>query len=451
MTEEEREELITQTHTLEQEHKWKAIANLLKELNEMDAADILKEIAPESVPLVFRALPKDFAADLFANLESKEQGIILRGATDKEVGDLLEELMVDDAVDALEELPANVVAKLLTHVSPETRATINKFLQYKENTVGSIMTSEFVALKKSMTVTAAMEQIKRAASESEQIYTCYVMDASRHLEGVVSLRDLILAKGDVLIEEIMTDNPISTTTSEDQEAVTELFSKYDLLAIPVVDAENRLVGIVTVDDIFDVIEEEVTEDMEKMAAVTPSDKPYLEAGVFHLAKNRIIWLVLLMFSSIFSSYVLTENNAVFSAIPLLIAFIPMLTDAAGNAGSQSSATIIRSIATHEIGGKDFFKVLWKEARIGVVAGVVLALFNFVRMIIQYGNTEVALAVSIALVFTVIIAKLLGCIFPFLARIVKVDPALMASPLITTIMDTLSLVVYIGVCRVILKI
>lgn len=451
MSEEEREELINQVHILEQGHKWKAIANLLKELNEMDAADIIKEISPEVTTLVFRSLPKDFAADLFANLEPKEQGVILRGATDKEVGDLLEELMVDDAVDALEELPANVVAKLLTYVSPETRATINKFLQYKENTVGSIMTAEFIALKKSMTVLAAMEMIKRAASESEQIYICYVMDESRHLEGVVSLRDLILAKDDMLIGDIMTDNPISTTTSEDQEAVTELFSKYDLLAIPVVDAENRLVGIVTVDDIFDVIEEEVTEDMEKMAAVTPSDKPYLEAGVFHLAKNRIIWLVLLMFSSIFSSFVLTKNNEVFSAIPLLIAFIPMLTDAAGNAGSQSSATIIRSIATHEISGKDFLRVFWKEARIGMVAGVVLATFNFVRMIIQYGNVEVALAVSIALIFTVIIAKLLGCIFPFLARIVKVDPALMASPLITTIMDTLSLVVYIGVCRIVLHI
>lgn len=446
MTEEEREENINTISSLENEHKWKAIALLLKDMNEMDAAELLSSLSKESIVVVFRALPKDFAADLFANLESKEQSIILNGASDKEVGVLLEELMVDDAVDALEELPANVVTRLLAQVSQETRATINKFLSYKEDSVGSIMTAEVIGLKKSMTAQTAIEYIRKNANESEQIYSCYVMDDSRHLEGVVSLKDLILAKDDTLISTIMEEEVVSTTTSEDREVAASLFSKYDLLSLPVVDKENRLVGIVTIDDVMDVIEEETTEDIEKMNAVIPSDKPYLESSAFHLAKNRILWLILLMFSSIFSSIVLTQNNAVFTTIPLLIAFIPMLTDAAGNAGSQSSTTIIRSFATGEIENKDFFRVILKEFFVGIIAGLVLAVCNFVRMIIQYHDMKVAIAVSLALIFTIIIAKLLGCIMPFFARLIKVDPALMASPIITTIMDTLSLVVYIGVCK-----
>lgn len=448
---EEKEDLIADIKSLEEDRKWMQIATVLKNMNEMDAAEVLSTLKAESIVVVFRALPKDFAADLFANLEPHEQGVILSGATEKEVGVLLEELMVDDAVDALEELPANVVSKLLLSVSPETRATINKFLQYPENSVGSIMTAEFVSLKKKMTIASAIEHIRKDANESEQIYTCYVMDATRHLEGTVSLKELILAKDTDLVEDIMESEVISATTSEDQEAAAHLFSRYDLLSLPVVDAENRLVGIVTVDDIIDVIEEEATEDVEVMSAVTPSDKTYLEASVFHLAKNRIVWLLLLMFSSIFSSVVLTANSAVFSAIPLLVAFIPMLTDAGGNAGSQSSATIIRSFAMHEISNKDFFKVLLKEVLIGIIAGTVLALFNFGRMMIQYnGDLRLSISVSLALIFTVMIAKALGCILPFFARIVKLDPALMAAPLISTIMDSLSLVVYMAICKAIFR-
>lgn len=448
MTEEEKEQYIHNIQQLEKEKKWKAIAAILKELNEMDAAELMEILAPDSMVVVFRILPKDFAADLFANLDTQEQGIILNAASEKEVGVLLEELMVDDAVDALEELPANVVSRLLSEVSPQTRATINKFLAYPEDSVGSIMTAEFLGLKKSMTVKEAIERVRKGANESEQIYNCYVMDSSRHLEGAVSLKDLILAKDNDLIDDIMDTDLISATTSEDRENVAELFSKYDLLSMPVVDAEHRLVGIVTVDDVIDVMQEELTEDMEKMAAMTPSDTPYLKSSIFKLARNRIVWLILLMFSSVFSSLVLTSNTAVFSTIPLLIAFIPMLTDAAGNAGSQSSATIIRSIATHELDTKDFYKAFFKELCVGLIAGFTLAICNFIRIICQYHDVKVAFAVSAALVFTVMIAKLLGCALPFLARFVKVDPALMAAPIISTVMDTVSLVVYVLICKLI---
>lgn len=448
MTEEEKEQFIHNIQQLESEKKWKAIASILKEMNEMDAAELMETLAPDSMVVVFRILPKDFAADLFANLDTQEQGIILTAASEKEVGVLLEELMVDDAVDALEELPANVVSRLLSQVSPETRATINKFLAYPEDSVGSIMTSEFLGLKKTMTVKEAIERVRKGANESEQIYNCYVMDASRHLEGAVSLKDLILAKDNDVISDIMDTDLISATTSEDRENVAELFSKYDLLSLPVVDAEHRLVGIVTVDDVIDVMQEELTEDVEKMAAMTPSDTPYLKTSIFKLARNRIVWLILLMFSSVFSSFVLTSNTAVFSTIPLLIAFIPMLTDAAGNAGSQSSATIIRSIATHELDTKDFYKAFFKELAVGAIAGCALAICNFVRVILQYHDLKVALAVSLALIFTVMIAKLLGCALPFFARLVKVDPALMAAPIISTVMDTVSLVVYVLICKLI---
>lgn len=446
MTEEEKESFMIKVKDLESQRKWKLIANILKEMNEMDAAELFAELDEDAMVIVFRALPKDFAADLFANLETKEQGVILNKATDSEIGNLLEELMVDDAVDALEELPANVVSRLLSHVSSETRTTINKFLAYPENSVGSIMTAEVVGLKKRMSIKEAVEHVRKAANESEQIYTCFVMDSSRHLEGTVSLKDLLLASENDTVGDIMTSDVIYATTSEDREKAAELFSKYDLLTMPVVDAENRLVGLVTVDDIIDVLEQEATEDFEKMSAVTPTDKPYLESSILHIVKNRIIWLVLLMFSSIFSSFVLTSNTEVFSTLPLLVAFIPMLTNAGGNAGSQSSTTIIRSLAMHELESKDFFRVLFKELVVGIIAGVILGLFNFLRIMLQFNDNKVGVSVSIALAFTVVIAKALGCILPFCAKFFKVDSALMASPVITTIMDFLSLLVYVGICK-----
>lgn len=420
----------------------------LIELNEADIAAFLTELDKEKILLVFRMLPKDQAADVFAFLEVEEQQHIINGINDNELKQIIEDLYVDDAVDMLEELPATVVKRVLQNATPETRALINQFLQYPENSAGSIMTAEYVGLKSTMTVADAFAYIRKNGVDKETIYTCYVMDQKRKLEGVITVKDLLMHPYETVIGDIMDTNVITVMTTEDQERVAEDFTKYDLLSMPVVDKEDRLVGIVTVDDIVDVMEQEATEDFEKMAAMVPSEKPYLKTSVFQLAKNRIVWLLVLMVSSMLTGGILAKYENAFALIPLLVTFIPMLTDTGGNAGSQSSTLIIRGMAVGEIEPSDVLKVLWKEIRVGVLVGVILGFVNFLRLVLMYpGQEMVCLTVVLSLFMTVLLAKTIGCTLPMLAKVLKLDPAIMAAPLITTIVDAFSLVIYFQLaCR-----
>ena len=445
---------------LENEMKWEELFDFLEqkqyrqlkaaliELNEADIADFLAELDEEKKLLVFRMLPKDQAADVFAFLEVEDQQHIINGINDNELKQIIEDLYVDDAVDMLEELPAIVVKRILQNITPGTRALINQFLQYPENSAGSIMTAEYVGLRSSMTVEEAFAYIRKNGVDKETIYPCYVMDPKRNLEGVVTVKDLLMHPYETIIGDIMDVHVITAMTTEDQEIVADKFNKYDLLSMPVVDKEDRLVGIVTVDDIVDVMEQEATEDFEKMAAMTPSEKPYLKTSVFQLAKNRIAWLLILMISSMLTGGILAKYENAFSVIPLLVTFIPMLTDTGGNAGSQSSTLIIRGMAVGEIEPRDILKVLWKELRVGTIVGVLLGLVNFIRLILTYpGQYMICLTVVLSLFVTVILAKTIGCTLPIIAKKLKMDPAIMAAPLITTIVDAFSLVVYFQLaCR-----
>ena len=425
-----------------EEKKYRQLKSALLELNEVDIASFIEELDSERTVIVFRMLPKALATDVFAELPVEKQTHIINSITDKELSEIVEELYVDDAVDMLEELPATVVRRVLKNTTPDTRKLINQFLKYPENSAGSIMTAEYVGLKKHMTVEQSFAYIRHHGVDSETIYTCYVMDEKRQLEGVVTVKDLLMNPYETRVEEIMDTHVIKVVTSEDQEEVVEMMNKYDLLSIPVVDSEDRLVGIITVDDVMDVMEEEATEDFEKMAAMLPSEKPYLKTSVFQLAKNRIPWLLILMLSSTITGGILVKYENAFSAIPLLVSFIPMLMDTGGNCGSQSSTMIIRGMAVGEIEPSDILKVLWKEIRVGMMVGVVLAIVNFVRLMIQYpGNTMICLTVVLSVFCTVVVAKSIGCSLPLGAKALKLDPAIMASPMITTIVDAVSLMVY----------
>lgn len=448
----ERQDLLRQWQELLENRDYRELKTQLAEANEMDVAEFMEDLDAEKTVLVFRMLPKEVASDVFANLEPEDQETIIAAATDTEVSELLEDLNVDDAVDMLGELPANVVKRVLKTARPDTRKVINQFLNYPENSVGSIMTAEFIDLKKTMTVRQAIARIRSAGEESESIYTCYVIDARRVLEGVVTLRELLLAGDDVPISQLMETDLIAARTTEDQEEAVQRMMKYDFISLPVVDQDGRLVGIVTVDDVMDVMEEEATEDFEKMAAMSPSEKPYLKTGVLTLAKHRIVWLLVLMVSSMLTGSILGRFEAAFAAVPVLVTFIPMLTDTGGNAGSQSSTMIIRGMAVGEIELKDFLKVFWKELRVSLIVGVILSLVNFARLMIQYpGQVLVAVTVSGALLVTVVLAKSIGSMLPMLAKRLKLDPALMASPLITTIVDAVSLVVYFTLAQRLLQI
>jgi magnesium transporter len=420
--------------------------------NEVDIAEFLEELPQDKIVVVFRALPKEMAAEVFSNLEADTQQVIIQSATDQEVSAIVEELYVDDAVDMLEELPANVVKRVLKAARPDTRKLINQFLNYPDNSVGSIMTAEFTDLKQSMTVSQAIAHIRRTGENSESVYTCYVTDAGRRLEGVLTIKELLLAKDEQLIADLMETDVITAETTEDQEKAVERMMKYDFISLPVVDKEGRLVGIVTVDDVMDVMEEEATEDFEKMAAMAPSEKPYLKTSVLSLAKHRIMWLLVLMISGMITGGILGQYEAAFAAMPLLVTFIPMLTDTGGNAGSQSSTLVIRGMAVGEIQLKDFAKVFWKELRVSMLVGVVLSAVNFVRLIITYpGNYMVALTVALALFVTVMLAKTVGGVLPMAAKLCHADPAIMAAPLITTIVDAISLVVYFRIACALLPI
>ncbi|EGJ46233.1 magnesium transporter [Ruminococcaceae bacterium D16] len=429
-----------------------ALRAALLEENEVDIAEFLEELPQDKIVVVFRALPKEMAAEVFSNLEPDTQQVIIQSATDQEVSAIVEELYVDDAVDMLEELPANVVKRVLKAARPDTRKLINQFLNYPDNSVGSIMTAEFTDLKQSMTVAQAIAHIRRTGENSESVYTCYVTDAGRRLEGVLTIKELLLAQDEQLIADLMETDVITAETTEDQEEAVARMMKYDFISLPVVDKEGRLVGIVTVDDVMDVMEEEATEDFEKMAAMAPSEKPYLKTSVLSLAKHRILWLLVLMISGMITGGILGQYEAAFAAMPLLVTFIPMLTDTGGNAGSQSSTLVIRGMAVGEIQLKDFAKVFWKELRVSMLVGVVLSAVNFVRLIITYpGNHMVALTVALALFVTVLLAKTVGGVLPMVAKLCHADPAIMATPLITTIVDAISLVVYFRIACALLPI
>ena len=422
--------------------QFRKLKDILTEMNEVDIATFIEELDSEKTVVVFRMLPKELASDVFACLEVDKQEHIINSITDYELGTIVDDLFVDDAVDMLEELPANVVKRVLKNARPDTRKLINQFLNYPENSAGSIMTAEYVGLKQSMTVEQAFAYIRKNGVDKETIYTCYVMDAKRRLEGVVTVKDLLMNPHEEIIGNIMDTHVIKAFTTEDQEEVADSFQKYDLLSLPVVDHEERLVGIVTVDDVVDVMEQEATEDFEKMAAMLPSEKPYLKTGVFQLAKNRIAWLLILMISSMITGGILAKYEAAFAVIPLLVTFIPMLTDTGGNAGSQSSTMIIRGMAVGEIEPGDLFKVLWKELRVGIIVGAILGFVNYVRLVILYpGKEMLCLTVVLSLMVTVVIAKTIGCVLPIAAKVFHMDPAIMAAPLITTIVDAVSLIIY----------
>ena len=429
-----------------------ALRQALAGENPVDLAELLEELDGQEMLVAFRALPKELAAEVFSNLPPEEQQVLIQSATDQELSAMMEELFVDDAVDMLEELPAGVVKRVLKSARPDTRRLINQFLNYPDNSVGSIMTAEFTDLKKDMTVAQAIAHIRRTGADSESIYTCYVTDAARRLEGVVTIRELLLAGDGELVSQLMETSVIAAETGEDQEEAVARLMKYDFLSLPVVDREGRLVGIVTVDDGMDVLEEEATEDFEKMAAMAPSEKPYLKTGVFTLAKHRIVWLLVLMVSGMITGGILGRYEAAFAAMPLLVTFIPMLTDTGGNAGSQSSTLIIRGMAVGEIRLRDFGKVFWKELRVSLLVGAVLSAVNYVRLILTYpGQTATALTVATALFVTVLLAKTVGGVLPMAAKFFRADPAIMAAPLITTIVDAISLVVYFNIASALLPV
>lgn len=418
--------------------------------NEVDIAEFIEGLSKENAVIAFRTLPKELAAEVFSNLSPDMQQIMVDSFTDTELSEMVEELFVDDVVDMLEEMPANVVKRVLRSARPETRKQINTFLNYPENSVGSIMTAEFIDLRKDMTVRDAIQRIRRTGADCESIYTAYVIDEQRFLQGVITVKELLLADDDVTVETIMEPDVITATTLENREKAVQRMMRYDFLSMPVVDHENRLVGMVTFDDGMDVLEEEATEDFEKMAAMRPSEKPYLKTNVFILAKNRIVWLLVLMVSGMITGGILGKFEAAFAAMPLLVTFIPMLTDTGGNAGSQSSTLIIRGMAVGEIAFHDFFRVLWKELRVSLLVGIVLSAVNFVRLAIFYpGQEGIALTVAIALLATVMMAKTIGGVLPMLAKVLHADPAIMAAPLITTIVDACSLVIYFSVAQALL--
>lgn len=440
----------------------KQFAQLRDLLVPMEAADIallIEHLPMESMPLVFRLLPKEQAAEVFVELDSDVQELLIQGFSNTELKEVLDELYLDDAVDIVEEMPANVVKRILKHSDPEMRKSINEILKYPEDSAGSIMTTEFVDLKQLMTVGDAIKRIRRTGPDKETINVCYVIDRNRHLLGLVTIRTLLLAEEDAVIKDIMETNIVSVSTLDDQEYAARSLSKYDFLALPVVDTENRLVGIVTVDDAMDVLQEEVTEDIEKMAAILPSDKPYLKTSAFTLFKARISWLLLLMISATFTGQIIAHFENALAAVTILTAYIPMLMDTGGNAGSQSAVTVIRSISIGEVGFSDLPKVVFKEFRVGLLCGVALAAANFVKLLLVdrllFGNTSVtpwvALVVCCTLVFTVFTSKLVGCMLPLAAKKVGFDPAVMASPLITTIVDATSLLIYFQFANLILGI
>ncbi len=443
--------VMEQLLSLVEERKIAALRQALSDMNAVDIAALFEELDRQQALVVFRLLPKELAAEAFSYMEHETQEKLIGVLTDKELGFVMDELNMDDAADLIEEMPASVVKRVLRMTDPADRRIINQLLKYPEHSAGSVLTTEFVRLKAGMTVEEALQHIRHTGPDKETIYTCYVTDDNRHLEGVISVKELLLARENVLVSALMTTNVIAVATTEDQEEVVGLFSKYDLIALPVVDSENRLVGIITVDDVVDIIEQETTEDIEKMAAVLPSERSYFKTGVAETFSKRIPWLILLMLSATITGMIISSFENALSSMVALVAYMPMLMGTGGNCGSQSSVTVIRGLAVGDIGFRDTWRVIWKELRVSIMCGVVLAVANFVKILLFDNlllrndvSLLVALVVSLTVLVTVIIAKLVGCTLPLLAKKCKLDPAVMASPFITTIVDAVSISVYFAI-------
>ena len=436
------ETLKTSIVALSEAKKYATLRDILTTMNASDIASLFEDIPETYIPILFRLLPKELAADTFVEMEPETQELLIKGFSDRELKEVIDELYVDDAVDLVEEMPANVVTRILTQADLEKRRMINTILKYPEDSAGSIMTTEYVELRPHMTVADAIVHIRRCGIEKETINTCYITSKNRTLIGVVTIRTLIMAKDEVTLEEIMDDNVLYVGTMDDQEEVAQKFSHYNLLAMPVVDQEERLVGIVTVDDVLDVIQEETTEDIEKMAAIVPQDKPYLKQSTFELWKSRIPWLLLLMISATFTGMIITSFEDALSKFVVLTAYIPMLMDTGGNSGSQASVTVIRGISLNEVEFRDIFRVIWKEIRVALLCGLTLAACNFLKLSFFDGLAPmVALTICLTLIVTIFCAKMVGCTLPLFAFKLGFDPAVMASPFITTIVDAISLLVY----------
>ena len=455
---------VTLTQTIKkllEEKKFSTLRDILTTMMPYDIAAVFEELQDEKMPILFRLLPKELAAETFVEMDEETQEFLIHGFSDSELKEVVDELFVDDAVDLIEEMPANVVKRILRSADKDTRKQINELLKYPEDSAGSIMTTEFISLRPDMTAEMAIKRIRRTGVDKETIYTCYVNDENNKLIGITTVKDLLLANDDDIVRDLMEENVISVHTLDDQEKVAQMFSNYDFLALPVVDNEHRTVGIVTIDDAIDVIQEEATEDIEKMAAVLPSDKPYMKTGVFGIYRKRVPWLLILMLSATFTSMIITSFEGVLAQIIILSSFIPMITGSGGNAGSQASVSVIRALSLGEIEFKSIFRVLWKELRVSILCGLTLGAANFIKLLFfdlrnygtkpgEFGNPVlVALVVSLTLVGTIIMAKIVGSSLPLLAKKVGFDPAVMANPLITTVCDSLSLLIYFAVATTVL--
>lgn len=441
------EELQEKIQQLIQEKKINELHSMLEEINSADFPSLFEELKQEEIVIIYRLLSKEKAAEVFAELDSDVQEKLINVFTDKELKTVINELFMDDTVDLIEEMPASVVKRILKNIGARDRKVINELLNYPEDSAGSIMTTEFVEFKENITVQQGFDIIKKTGLNKETVYHCYVLDKSRKLLGFVDIKEMLISDRDIKITEIMEDNPIYVLTSEDKEDVAKKFDKYNYIAMPVVDTENRLVGIVTIDDAIDVIQEENTEDFEKMAAMIPNEETYFKTGVFTHAKNRILWLLVLMISSTFTGAIIEKYQSAFAVVPVLVAFIPMIMGTGGNCGSQSSTLVIRGLALDEIKITDIFKVIWKELRVAIVVGVILALVTAIRIYFQYGSSyqgeilHLSMVVGLTLILTAILAKLVGGILPMIAKTLKLDPAIMAAPLISTIVDMCSILIF----------
>ena len=449
---------VTLTETIKvllDEKKYSTLRDILTTMKPFDIAAVFEELQDEKTPILFRILPKELAAETFVEMNEETQEFLIHGFSDNELKEVVDELFVDDAVDLIEEMPANVVKRILRQADKETRRQINELLKYPEDSAGSIMTTEFISLRPDMTAEMAIKRIRRTGVDKETIYTCYVNDDFNRLIGITTVKDLLLAEDDDLVKDMMEENVISVHTLDDQEMVARIFSDYDFLALPVVDNEQRIVGIVTIDDAIDVIREEATEDIEKMAAVLPSDKPYMRTSVWGIYKKRVPWLLVLMLSATFTSTIISAFDGMLASVIILSSFIPMITGSGGNAGSQASVSVIRALSLGEVEFKSMFKVLWKELRVAALCGLTLAAANFIKLMVfdLRGNDNavvIALVVSLTLVGTIIMAKIVGSSLPLLSSKIGLDPAVMANPLISTVCDSLSLLIYFGVASMLLE-
>ncbi len=427
--------------------KYSALRDILTINHEADVAALFEELPESHLPVLFRLLPKDMAADVFVHMESDSQELLIKGFSDNELKEVLDELYVDDTADLIEEMPANVVKRILANTDPNKRNVINEILKYPEDSAGSLMTIEYISLRPKMSVSEAIKRIRRTIGGKETIYTCYVTDDNRTLLGYISVKTLLLAKPEETISDIMEDALICVNTNDDKEDVAKKMSHYGFVTMPVVDAENRLVGIVTFDDAIDVIQEETTEDIEMMAAIAPSEDGYFKTSDFKHAKSRIFWLLVLMLSAALTGGIISGYEASFSAMPILVSFIPMLMGTGGNCGSQSSTLVIRGMAVDEIKNGDFFKVVWLELRVSLLLSLALAIVNGLRILLQYRDMTLAVVIALSIMGTVIMSELIGCVLPMLAKKLKLDPAVMAAPLITTIVDAGSILIYFNIaCR-----